>query len=293
MITTLAQASTQSFAIDDKFIYVSDGHEVSRLPIDGGAATPLLPTRGYGNGPGPDEPGGLALGNGQLFYRSDSNGLGVFAVPDDPQMGPSYGVASFGPGNVAFDGKNVWVAYNGGNGQIVAQLPVDGSAPITTELPSSALVQKIVAGVDGAYIAMSIGQGTLQSNIVKIARDTSGLTTLVTGLAAFAGVAVDESYVYFGSEAYYPSGAIERARLDGSERKVLATPGTPFLAVDAHSVYFLVSYDMMKVDKTGGTATRIFGAPDSQPFVLHGGNVYMMSRAAGSGGTASLATACK
>jgi hypothetical protein len=51
---------------------------------------------------------------------------------------------------------------------------------------------------------------------------------------------------------------------------------------------------MMKIDKTGGTATRIFGAPGSQPFVVHGGNIYMMGQGAASGGgSAGLATACK
>jgi hypothetical protein len=305
-ITTLAQGSAQSFAVDDSFAYVSDGHVITRYPLAGGAATSVLQTRdpamapapgapkGLGTSAGPDQSDGFALGNGQLFYRAASNALGAFTVSGDAQMGPSFGAASYPRGNVAFDGKNLYVTYDGGAGWIVAQLPVDGSAPITTPLPASALVQNIVAGVDGAYVAMSSNpdQGNaLQGSIVKIARGASGLTTLVTGLAVPVGVAVDESYVYFGASAYFGSGAIERARLDGSERTVLATPGTPYVAVDAHSVYFLVSYDMMKVDKTGGTPKRILGAPDSAPFVVHGGSLYMMTRAGT--GLAGLVTACK
>lgn len=288
-VTTLYPGSVQAFSIDDGFAYVSDGNQISSVPLAGGAATPILPTRGFGPGFGPAELNGFALGNGQLYFLSDSNGLGAFAVKADAQMGPSFNVDSNPRGGVAFDGKNIYAAYQADTGLAVSQIPIDGSAPIVTALPAHSDVRGIVAGIDGVYLALSMsGPGTITGAVGKIARDVAGLTILASNLAEFVGVAVDESNVFFGAETYYPSGSIERMRLDGSERTVLATPGTPTIAVDAHSVYFNVTSQIQKVDKKGGAPTSIAGTPQNVTMIVHGGNVYFIEV-----GVNGLRTTCK
>jgi hypothetical protein len=268
--------------VDDHFVYFSDGKNIERVPVAGGAVEIVAPA----------DPAlmGMVVVDGALVYVTRSRTIGKIPLTDDDSQ---TSVTS-----APFDGTSFYEIDDDAQhySDALYRIPVDGTS--VTSKPTGQIVAgaRIAAGQDGVYFTSDAAFDWI--NVVPYAGAVHRLNQ--TQLDSIFALAVDDAYLYF-SDSYQstPSDGIGRIALDGTGLEMLTSPFSPTLAVDAHALYFTRGSSLVKMAKSGGPETKVgdTGLVAPEGILIHGGNVFVFGDSGGalSGPTyrGGIVTLCK
>jgi len=283
----------EAFAVNGSFVYASDYNGVSRVPLSGGTPEAVSPSQST-----KDAVESFVLGAGYIYFDGAQGVLSKVAVTGDAFLGPTYNARSSVYAAMAFDGLNVYSGQLSGVADVVHRWPLDGTPAVETPVPDNADVQAIVAAPDAAYVALlKVTNNGMSStgSIARIPLDGSGAVVIAKDVGEPSAIAVDDKYVYYAAtRGGLATGGLYRMAFDGSGLTTLSEPSPMSIAVDAHSVYFLRSSLIYKVDKiAGGAATKVGLSQEFGGVVVTGGNVYWSAANDGTSVKAGVWTACK
>jgi hypothetical protein len=232
---------------------------------DGGAtqdaATPTHPGAGVPSGP---DSGWPSLDAGPSFgadaARDDDAGPtpGSITPPGNPT---ALGSVSSGPGQIAVDGTNVYVAsYEIGP---VVKVPIDGSGTVTLDQISATTVA--INSTSVFTLSPQGGNNVPQGLIVSCAKSGCGgnPTTIASNQTWQWGIAADDGAAYWTSQ----QGKVMTAPLDGGAAKPLdPNEGGAAIVLAGNEVLFTTGASVLAVPKAGGASRVVldtFAGPDA------------------------------
>lgn len=291
--TLILPGHPEAFAVNGSFVYASDYLGVSRVPVTGGAVEAVSPSQDL---KGAAE--SFVLGAGYIYFDGAQGTLTKVPVTGDPFIGPTYGARSSPYAAMAFDGVNVYSGQLSGVPDTIHRWPLNGAPAIATPVPDAAIVQAIVAAPDAAYVALltvTNNGSTSTGSIAKVPLNGSGAVVIAKDVGEPTAIGVDDGHVYYAAtRGGLATGGLYRMGFDGSGLTTLSEPSPMSFAVDAHSIYFLRSSLVYKVDKVqGGPGTKVGLAQPFGGVVVTGGNVYWSATGEGMSVKPGVWTACK
>jgi hypothetical protein len=221
----MAMAGPSAIAVDSHSVYYTNGYALMSVPLGGGTPVTVVTSIGvtaalalnashiyWANNRGPIDAmpmdagidGGAItqLGFGRCYpSRVAIDGISVYwadcGVSKAPLSGagPTVQLTSSGSGRIAVDSANVYFAASGVGASPggVFSVPVGGG---TAQLLAQAqLVSGLAADGTNVYFADQ-AQGTVQ----YVPRSGGAIVYLATGQTRPRGIAVDSSFVYFGTD---------------------------------------------------------------------------------------------
>jgi hypothetical protein len=225
-----------------------------------------------------DEPIGLALGNGNVYWSSTVGGNGgMYSVPITsngtvtPTMigsGASEGIATDPAGNV------YWTAHSG----TITKWSKSTGTAATLYSVGSGEAYGIAADAANVYWTDMVG-----GNVYSVpSNGTGNITTLASSLNSPAVIAIDTVNAYF-----LVAGAVMGVRLDGtSTAKMLATDTNistqeSGIATDGTYVYWSNHNALMRVPVGGGTGQDMGVGAATAGVTVDGNYVYFVGLPSG------------
>ena len=220
-LTQLVAGSAAALAIDDTYVYWTDGAMISRVAKAGGAAQVLASGGSSISALAVDANAVYFTAKDELGRVAKTGGAATMLAP----IGQPY------PFQVAVDATAVYWVDTGDT--TVNQVGFDGGAP--TRLATARSGGGIA--VDDAAIYWASCTGGADGGIVKLVRGATTLAPLSTDSRCPLGITLDDNSVYWTD---YSGSRVMRTPLAGGTTDVLAAdqPAPSAIAVDATSVYW-------------------------------------------------------
>ena len=264
--------NSDAVAIDSTYVYwTSNDGRIGRANIDGTAPNPNFIT-GL-----PSYLPGLAV-NGTSIYWSSLTAIGR-ANLDGTGVQSSFIAANHASG-LAVDGQHIYWGEN----EIgkIARANLDGSGVEPSFIPAPGDPCSVAVDSSHVYWADATGNSIGRANLNGSAVEPKFLDPMAR---VDCGVAVSDSYVYFGVDYYPEPSSIARANLDGSGLQnvffSLGPYGGPFvqMAVDSLQPSNAFKVIAKTLNKHKGTATIHMSLPGPGVLVLFGRGVRKVVRA--------------
>jgi hypothetical protein len=278
------------------------GTDASSIIVDEDASSGSTAPTGKADATAPHEGGvGLASctwdGGVTVLYAGDNNGYMPDGIAvDSTSVYWAENLAGFvrkvpscgGPVvTLAADKRPVRVAVNGTRvywtdqfGFVKSTL-LDGSGPLTiASMPSGECFGLALDGRNVYWTTTGMGVGLVTSAPLL----GGPLTTLASGQDDPVGLAVSPTAAYWRNEDIYGSqdgGALLTVPLDGGTPIVLSpwiNLSGPTVAVDATSVYWAVSGNLLKMPLAGGAALTLASNVNPYDIAVDSSNVYWTDR---------------
>ena len=209
-----------------------------------------------------DAQGKVASGGAALFALPLSGGTARVLVAG------AYGRTMLSDGTTLY-----WDGFGAVNHVALA-----GGPATSTPLELGEVVEAMALGRDAVFLAVhriGVGGAAGSGSIRRMPRGGGAVSTVVEGLVHPTALALDEDRVYVVDARTFDSTIIESTRLDGTDRKTLATAPATSLAVDAHAVYYATQTSIAKIDLASGSTSEVVGGLLAPGHVaVRGGNVY-------------------
>jgi hypothetical protein len=254
------------------------------VPIGGGTVTTISPLA--------DDVGGLAVGNGELYWTSHNQSR-VVATPIDGGSGSTlaYGPPCTNypgtwncPGSIALQNGSVYFAATGPYTATSGFTPGNIlTEPVTANAATVLAADNSTSGFQiGRVVATSTGivwNNPVDSTILQVGIDGGSVTPIVDGglpQVSNKDIAADATNVYFIGG----SGVYQIPRTGGAVVTLASgQTGASYVAIDSTSVYWITASGsdnyVAKVPIGGGTVTTLAsGLQNGWDIAVDGTNVY-------------------
>jgi hypothetical protein len=230
-LTSITGSSAIAIALDANYAYFTEGGangSVSKVPLNGGATTPLVQSL-Y-------QPGAVAVDTNYVYYTVLNSGSGVGTIQKVPLNGGT--VTTLGSGGkfpfyIAIDSANVY--WTDGPTGMVYKVPLSGGT-VTTLASGQSTPAGIAVDATSVYFA-NTGDGS----VMKVALGGGTPTQLASGLSMPTNLAMDATYLYLTT-----ANEIWRVPLSGGTATALDPFSSPNsyagLAIDGTNAYFVTEF---------------------------------------------------
>jgi hypothetical protein len=272
--------------VSEQGIYLGT-RSVSSLPVGGG-----VPSELYSVANAALWVDQLAV-SGKTLFATVPNGAteGLVALDVEGVLPPVNVATAKLFGELASDGSSVFcsrVTTDSADMQNVFSFGPDGTPGPTLKSSSAAVVHVVVRGSDVFVVTIS---GSPQTYRIERGPTTGGqLVSIVDAAAPISAIAANDLYVFWSE-----SGAVRRAKHDGSGAATVAQLDATSLAADAAAVYATSAQSVVQID-LASLQTAVLASSQKDPVGLteRGNRVYWLNdRKTGQSMANAVMTACK